>query len=173
MAPFKPLLSPKTKFFWSEELEQAFQSSKLKLIEAIQDGVQIFDPKRKTCLTPDWSKKGIGYWLRQKYCDCQSETPDCCPTGWKITLAGSRFLKDAEQRYAPVEGEALAIAWSLRDTKYFTLGCDDLVLTTDHRPLTKIFGDKSLDEFTSERLLNLRRRTAMWRFKVLRLVFFA
>ena len=167
MAPFKPLLSPKTTFCWSEELEEAFQNSKRELIEAIKNGVQIFDASRKTCLTPDWSKKGIGYWLRQKYCSCISETPDCCPTGWKITLAGSRFLKDAEQRYAPVEGEALAIAWALHDTKYFTLGCDDLVITTDHRPLTKIFGDKSLDEFTSDRLFNLRRRTSNWRYKVI------
>ena len=167
MAPFKPLLSPKTKFFWSEDLELAFQDSKQKLIDAIQQGVHIFDPTRRTCLTPDWSKKGVGYWLRQKYCQCDSETPDCCPSGWKITLAGSRFLKDAEQRYAPVEGEALAIAWALHDTKYFTLGCDDLIITSDHRPLTKIFGDKCLDEFTSERLFNLRRRTSRWRFKVL------
>jgi len=29
-------------------------------------------------------------------------------------LAGSRFLRSTEIRYAPVEGEALAIAWSLR-----------------------------------------------------------
>ena len=105
-------------------------------------------------------------WLRQKYCDCESDKPDCCPSGWKITLAGSRFLKDAEQRYAPVEGEALAIAWALLDTKYFTLGCDDLVITSDHRPLTKVFGDKALDEFASERLFNLRRRTSKWRYKV-------
>ena len=166
MAPFKPLLSPKTRFFWSDELEHAFQESKIQLVEAIQHGVQIFDPKLPTCLTPDWSKKGIGYWLRQKYCDCSSEVPGCCEDGWKITLVGSRFLKDAEHNYAPVEGEALAIAWALMDTKYFTLGCDNLVIASDHRPHKKIFGDKPLDEFTSERLFNLRRRTSKWRFKV-------
>ena len=166
MAPFKPLLSPKTKFFWSDELERAFQESKDKLVEAIQYGVQIFDPTLPTCLTPDWSKKGVGYWLRQKYCGCSSEIPGCCEDGWKITLVGSRFLKDAEHNYAPVEGEALAIAWALMDTKYFTLGCDNLVIASDHRPHKKIFGDKPLDEFTSERLFNLRRRTSKWRFKV-------
>ena len=37
---------------------------------------------------------------------------------WKITLAGSRFLRPAEKRYAyaPIEGEALAIAWSLEQS---------------------------------------------------------
>ena len=90
MAPFKPLLSPRTPFHWNEELDNPFEASKLEIIQAIEQGVQIFDPKRKTCLSPDWSKVGVGYWLRQKYCNCVSETPDCCQE--KITLAGSRLL---------------------------------------------------------------------------------
>ena len=40
------------------------------------------------------------------------------------------------------------------------------MVTSDHRPHKKIFGDKPLDEFTSERLFNLRRRTSKWRYKV-------
>ena len=60
MAPFKPFLSPKTKFYWDDELDAAFEKSKKALIAAIEHGVQIFDPKRKTCLSPDWSKTGIG-----------------------------------------------------------------------------------------------------------------
>ena len=92
MAPFKPLLSPRTPFHWNEELDNAFEASKLEIIQAIEQGVQIFDPKCKTCLSPDWSKVGVDYWLRQKYCNCVSETPDCCQEGWKITLAGSRLL---------------------------------------------------------------------------------
>ena len=98
MAPFKPLLSPKTPFYWDDILENAFQASKVEVIKAIEHGVQILDPKRRTCFSPNWSKLGIGYWLRQKYCQYISDTPDCCETGWKITLAGSRFLRTAEQR---------------------------------------------------------------------------
>ena len=78
MKPFKPLLSPKTPFKWTEKLETSFQQSKTELIDAIKNGVRIFDPSRTTCLTPDWSITGIGYWLRQKYCACNSPTPDCC-----------------------------------------------------------------------------------------------
>ena len=66
MAPFKCLLSPKTPFCWTKELDEAFSRSKGELIAAIKDGVRIFDPARKTCLSTDWSKSGIGYWLRQK-----------------------------------------------------------------------------------------------------------
>ena len=159
MKPFKPFLSPKTHFLWTEELEHAFEQSKIELIKAIEHSVRIFDPLRKTCLTRDWSKTGIGYWLHQKYCSCSSDTSDCCNTGWRIALAGSRFLKNAERRYAPIEGEALAIAWSLEDSKFFTLGCDNLIITTDHKPLVKILGDRSLDEISNSRIFRLKQRT--------------
>ena len=93
-------------------------------------------------------------------------TPDCCENGWVITLAGSRFLKTAETRYAPVEGEALAIVWALEDAKYFTLGCDSLVITTDHKPLVRIFGDRALDEISNTRISKLKQRTFPWRFDI-------
>ena len=166
MAPFKPLLSPKTKFEWTQELELAFDNSKTELINAIKNGVRIFDPFRQTCLTPDWSKTGIGYWLRQKYCDCESSKPDCCTEGWRITLAGSRFLKSSETRYAPIEGEALAIVWALEDLRFFTLGCDNLMITTDHKPLVRIFGDRSLDQISNTRIRRLKQRTLAWRFNI-------
>ena len=103
--------------------------------------MRIFDPKQKTCLSTGWSKISIGYWLRQKYCSCESDKPDCCYSRWKITLADFGFLRAAKHLYAPVEGEALAVAWVLENTKFFTLGCDNLIVTTDHKPLVKIFGD--------------------------------
>jgi len=36
MAPFKPLLSPKQKFVWTEELDQAFRQSKQIIVDAIR-----------------------------------------------------------------------------------------------------------------------------------------
>ena len=96
MRSLKPLLSPKTPFRWSVDLESAFQASKSSIIEAIRYGVEIFDLRRRTCLRPDWSKLGIGYFLSQKHCDCATTLPGCCDDGWKITLAGSRFLTPTE-----------------------------------------------------------------------------
>ena len=52
MAPFKPFLSQRCKFEWSPELEVAFQTSKKTIVEAICEGVEIFDLKRRTCLCP-------------------------------------------------------------------------------------------------------------------------
>ena len=165
MAPFKPFLSPCCKFSWSPELESTFQASKEAIIEAIRQGVEIFDIQRRTCLRPDWSKRGIGYFLLQQHCSCPSSVPDCCPEGWRITLAGSGFL-NSEQRYAAIEGEALAVAWGLEQTRYFTQGCDNLVIVTDHKPLIKIFGDRALDEITNSRLFRLKQRTLPWRFEI-------
>ena len=157
MAPFKPFLSPRCKFTWTPELESAFQTSKRAIIDAIHKGVEIFDLQKRTCLRPDWSRQGIGYFLLQQHCSCQSGTPGCCTDGWRI--AGSRFLSPAEQRYAAIEGEALAVAWGLEQTRYFTQGCDNLVVITDHKPLVKIFGDRTLDEIPNPRLFRLKQRT--------------
>ena len=82
-------------------------------------------------------------------------------------MAGSRFLKPCEVRYAAVEGEALAIQWSLEQSKYFTLGCKNLVIVTDHKPLVKLFGDRTLDEISNTRLFRLKQKTLLWRFKVI------
>ena len=109
---------------------------------------------------------GIGYFFLQKHCQCASTIPECCTDGWKITLAGSRFLSPAEQRYAPVEGEALAVAWSLEQTKYFTQGCTKLIVVTDHKPLVKILGDRTLDEISSTRIFRLKQRTLPWSFNI-------
>lgn len=166
MAPFKPLLSPKTKFYWDETLNTAFQKSKHAIVEAITQGVEIFDLNRLTCLQPDWSKTGIGYFLSQKHCSCDSSAPGCCVDGWRIVLAGSRFLKPSEARYAPVEGESLAIVWALEHSRYFTQGCKNLLVLTDHKPLVKLFGDRTLDEIANPRLFRLKQRSLLWRFKV-------
>jgi hypothetical protein len=143
MAPFRPFLIPKVKFMWTPGLNQVFEESKEVIIESIRHGVEIFDIAKRTCLHPDWLQKGVGYFLLQKHCSCLSRLPDCCTDGWRIILAGSRFWATAEQRYALIEGEALAIAWSLEQTRLFTQGCEDLVVVTDHKPLVKIFGDRT------------------------------
>lgn len=169
MAPFKPFLSPKHAFAWTPALNDAFEASKRAIIDAIKTGVRIFDVDRTTCLRPDWSRQGIGYLLLQKHCRCSSAVPDCCQDGWRIVLAVSRFLSDAESRYAPVEGEALAVAWGLEQTRFFTQGCDDLLIVTDHKPLVKIFGDRTLDEITNTRLFRLKQRTLPWFFRIIHL----
>ena len=169
VAPMRPLLKKNARFEWSPELNEVFEQSKQQIVEAIKSGVEIFDKNRTTSLSTDWSKSGVGYYLNQKHCNCEQKVGPrpCCPDGWRITLAGSRQLKAAESRYAPIEGEALALVWSLNQTKYFTIGCDDLTLITDHKPLVKVFGDRTLDEIQNMRLFKLKEKTLPWRFDII------
>ena len=166
MEPFRPLLKPGTKFTWTEELAKAFKNSKEKIIEAVRKGVKTFQMGRMTCLSTDWSKVGLGFALLQKTCKCEDISPTCCKGGWGLIYAGSRFTTSAETRYHPVEGEALSAAWALHKTKHFTLGCKDLVLAVDHKPLLKILGDRELGEIDNPRILNFKEKTLRWSFKV-------
>ena len=166
MQPFRQALKPGTPFIWNRELDNLFNESKSIIINEIKEGVRIFDKSKPTCLATDWSKTGIGFWLFQKHCQCKSPKPFCCPTGWKTTLVGSRFTDAAETRYAPVEGEALAVVDALDKARYFTLGCENLIIAVDHKPLLKLFSDRSLDEISNVRLRNLKEKTLRYKFRM-------
>ena len=166
MLPFRQLLQPGTPFQWTDELHTLFEESKSVIISEIEEGVRIFDKSKPTCLATDWSKSRIGFWLFQKHCQCPSPEPFCCRTGWKITLVGSRFTHAAESRYAPVEGEALAVADALDKARFFVLGCSNLIIAVDHKPLLKVFGDRSLEDITNARLRNLKEKSLRYRFRM-------
>ena len=83
MAPFRHLLSQSTSFEWNEDLETAFERSKEKIMELIKEGVAAFDINMVTCLSPDYSKEGMGWILQQKICKC----PDIIRNyNWQQTL---------------------------------------------------------------------------------------
>ena len=167
MLPFRELLKPNKKFIWDDKLDLLFNESKDVIIREIDEGVRIFNKSKPTCLATDWSKTGIGFWLFQKHCSCSKQEPFCCRTGWKVTLVGSRFTHAAESRYAPIEGEALAVADALDKARYFVLGCDNLFVAVDHKPLLKILGDRSLEDLPNSRLRNLKEKTLRYRFRII------
>ena len=43
--PFRPFLSPRTRFEWTTELQDAFETGKLEIVKAIKRGVEIFDQR--------------------------------------------------------------------------------------------------------------------------------
>ena len=83
-----------------------------------------------------------------------------------MTLVGSRFTSAAESRYAPIEGEALAVVEALNKTRHFVLGCPNLIIAVDHKPLLKVFGDRDLDKIPNPRLRNLKEKTLRYRFEI-------
>ena len=62
--------------------------------------LSFFDASKPTRLCTDASRHGLGFILQQK---TDNDT-------WSLIQAGSRFLTDAESRYAVIELELLAIS---------------------------------------------------------------
>ena len=168
MQPFRELLaSKKRSFYWDETLEQLFEQSKQRIIQCVKEGVQTFEVDRHTCLSTDWSKIGIGYALFQKHCDCVAPVnPNCGGGHWKLIYAGSRFTRETESRYAPIEGEALALVYGLQSCRMFVLGSPNLLVTTDHKPLTRIFNDRSLDSIDNPRVRSFKEKSLLYQFEV-------
>ena len=139
--------------------------SKEMIVDAVTEGLERFNMKRKTCLATDWSDSGIGLFLLQKYCLCEKEHPQCCKTGWKLVLAGGRVTNPAESRYSPIEGECLTIAEALPKAKHYVLGCNDLLLATDQKLLIGVF-PKNLENIENPKLLSMAEN--MWfKFKTI------
>ena len=82
-------------------------------------------------------------------------------------FAGSRLTHPAESRYAPIEGEALAVVYGLESARYFVLGCDNLVVATDHKPLLGVLYNRHLGDIKNERLLSLKEKTLSYRFSII------
>ena len=64
-------------------------------------------------------------------------------------------------------GYALAVAYGLHQTRFYTLGCPDLTVATDHKPLLGLLNERSLADISNRRLLNLKEKTLSFNFKIL------
>ena len=166
MEPLRDLLKS-DRFYWDEALSAAFEESRQQILQRIKHGVHTFEVGKSTCLSTDWSKEGVGFILQQKSCTCNMElAPLCCNDGWQLVLAGSRFTTPAESRYAPVEGEALAVTYALEKCRQYIMGCPDLTIVVDHAPLVKLLGDRSLHDISNPRLLRLKEKTLLYNYTI-------
>ena len=136
----------------------------MEIVRLVKDGVKMFDPELVTCLSTDFCQTGLGWILQQKVCACPVISPVCCSDGWRLVLAGGRFTIPAETRYSPTEGEMLAVAVGLENSRYYTLGCRKLYVAKDHKPLLSILNDRALDTIVNPRMLRIKERTLAWQF---------
>ena len=169
MEPFRELLKKGRQFYWDTELELLFQKSKEEIVRQSNEGVHTFDTNKPTLLTTDWCKTGIGFALTQKHCTYHGPIdPNCGPGHWKLVRAGSRFTTKEEQNLlSPTEGECLAAIHGLQACRMFTLGCPNLTLAVDHRPLINILNDRSLSSIDNPRLLKLKEKSLRFKFNVM------
>ncbi len=130
LAPLHPLLSTKNEFQWSPELSEVFSKA---LTSA--PTLSFFDPNKPTPLSTDASRQGLGFVLQQRSGDT-----------WVLIQAGSRFLSDAESRYAIIELELLTVSWAIIRCKMFLAGLPHFTVVTDHHPLIPILNNHRLDD---------------------------
>ena len=50
------------------------------------------------------------------------------------------------------------MAYSLDKCKHFVIGCNDLTIAVDHKPLIKLFTDRALEDIPNARLRNLNKK---------------
>ena len=81
-------------------------------------------------------------------------------------MVGSSFTSPAESNYAPIEGECLGVANALKKTRYYTQGCEKLIIGVDHKPLLGVLNNKSLESIDNPRLMKLKEKTLGWRFQI-------
>ena len=172
MEPFRELLkTPKNKeksVYWDSSLKALFDESRKVICDEIKKGLAYFDPSKNIIVITDWCKIGIAFSIWQKHCKCaESHNYHCCTSGWKLAMCSSRFLEAAEQNYAPIEGEALAIVWCLKKAKNFLLGADNFKMLTDQKPLISTFNkNRSLASIENLRLRKMKEKTLGYRFSI-------
>ena len=119
--------------------------------------LQFSDPQKPTRLCTDASRQGLGFILQQKQDD-----------NWVLIQAGSRFLSDAELRYAIIELELLGVTWAITKCKIFLAGLPHFTVVTDHHPLVPILNSYRLDEVENPRLQRMKSKIMAYNFSGLR-----
>ena len=154
--PLRDLLKTRNKFKWLPDHDEAFKEAWRALTSA--PVLAMFDKDAETCLQTDASRRfGLGFALLQR----QSGTEK-----WRLIQCGSRFLQDAETRYAMVELEALAIQWAIKKCHVFLAGLPHFSVITDHKSLESLFNKYNLDAIDNPRVQNYRMKLLNYSFKV-------
>ena len=94
-----------------------------------------YNPSYETMVSADASSYELGAVLRQKQ-----------PNGdWRPITYISRALTNAEQKYAQIEKEALAVTWACERCHDYLLGLH-FQMQTNHKPLVPLLSCKALEE---------------------------
>ena len=118
--PLQNLLKKDVPFVWSVSQEKALRDMKQAIVQS--PTLAIYDHQKELVQEDDASEYGIGSVLLQD--------------GKPLAYA-SRTLSAAEQNYAQIEKELLAITFGLKKFHHFTYGRPVQVIT-DHKPLESI-----------------------------------
>jgi hypothetical protein len=150
-APLRGLLSSKNTWLWTETHTAAFNAVKEVILSP--ETLRLYDVNKPTKLRVDGSKlNGISVILYQKHGE-----------NWHPVTCGSRYLKDAEKNYYPIENEMLAVTWGCQRMSLYLQGLPHFLIETDHKPLIPILNSKQLIDM-SPRIQSMRMKQLKYTF---------
>ena len=153
IGPLRELRKSSNAYQWLPEHSEAFEALKSHIVNS-DTVLALFDPARPTRLETDASRlHGLGFVLRQLH-----------DNEWRIVQCGSRFLTDAESRYAVIELELLALVWATKKLHVYLFGLECYDVFLDHAPLVPILNKYSLNAIENPRLLRLREKIQSYNF---------
>ena len=123
-AQMRSLLCKTTEWCCNSNHQKEFDELKLLIAEA--PVLRYYNENRKTKISADASKSGIGAVLLQEY-----------GNRWRPVAYTSRALSAAECNYAQIEKEALALSYACEKFHVFIYG-KTVWAETDHKPLVTI-----------------------------------
>ena len=138
--PLNRLLCKRARWVWNKACQEAFMKLKAQLASA--EVLAHYDMHLPLKLDCDASAYGLGAVLSHKF-----------PDGTERPIAyASRTLSTAEQNYAQIEKEGLALVFGIKKFHKYLYG-RKFTLVTDHQPLMVILGPKkSLPTLAAARL---------------------
>ena len=150
--PLRDLLSKNHQWIWDTPQKQSFEAIQAALTSP--PVLALYDPNQYTIVSADASSYGLGAVLMQQQ-----------PDGHRQPVAFiSRAMTQAEQMYAQIEKEALAITWACDRFNQYILGLR-FHIETDHKPLVSLLGSKNLEELPL-RVQRFRLRLMRYDFSI-------
>lgn len=148
----RQLLHDRCEFKWTDNHEKEW--ARLKTTLATEPVLTFFDPSKKTKISIDSSKNGIGAVL------LQADGED-----WRPVTYASRTMTTAECCYAQIEKECLGLQYGFEKFHSYVFGLPRFVAETDHKPLIAII-KKYLSEM-SQRIQRLMMKLQRYDFNLI------
>jgi hypothetical protein len=121
---------------WNDTLEEAFALTKKAVMSA--PFLQFPDYSRPFHVATDASNTGVGGVL------FQPKKPDEYITAHNIVAICSKKLQSSQRRWSAYKKEYFGILYCLRQFRAYIWGRDDLIVHTDHKPLTFLLSSPTL-----------------------------
>ena len=121
-APLRELLKTNAAWVWEDQHQASFEALREALAKA--PVLAYYQKNRPITLSVDASQNGIGAVIMQN--------------GHPLAYS-SRSLSKAQQRYAQIEKEMLAIVHGCEKFRDYLFGQPEVTVESDHKPLEMIF----------------------------------